>query len=192
MSYITQDLPVGTRCRPDIVAYEEKRLAGTRYHKQEYTRKDDLTWAQAEVTAEYLSSGTTMGRVCLKPSHTPYTTSSPDQIGWSYPDFTSARRFFAGASGMCNTKLEWGNRDHLQLLYDFVGRIIDPSPGMVDPNIVRVTNDTFGVMLKAKTYHRCEIILYPLENRSNSERQYSRSTQPSGGPTRDQGALNRF
>ena len=144
--------------------YEEKRLIVSPDEvpvKQEYTREDELTWAQVEVTAEYLSSGDDDEKGLLKAiTYTLYhLLSRPDRV--VVPEFYFGTKvfnlIFTSASASCNTKLEWGNRDHLQLLYDFVGCILTPSLGMVDPNIVRNTNDTVDVVLKAKTYHRCKI-----------------------------------
>jgi len=157
--------PEGTFCRPDIVAYNPEEApvsASTRNNTQEYVRTDDLTWAQVEVTAKYLSAQDTPETSLAKAiTYTCYhLLSRPDRVivpGFYFgPEGFSL--IFTGASGTCHTELEWTNRDHLQLLCDFVERIFKPSPQMIDPHIVRNTDDTFDVTLKTKTYPRCKIL----------------------------------
>jgi len=164
--------PEGTRCRPGIVTFDQNRLivsrdelpvsASTRNNKQDYVNEDGLTWAQVEATAEYLSAQDTPETSLAKAiTYTCYhLLSRPDRV--IVPGFyfgpSSFSLIFTGASGVCRTELKWKNRDHLQLLCDFVERIFNPSPEMVDPNIVRNTDDTFDVTLKTKTYPRCKIM----------------------------------
>ena len=175
--------PKGTRCRPDIVVYNEKRLTvpqdelsvsartrsntqdnatSTQGNTQSYTTEDDLTWTQTEATSEYLSAGDTNETGLDKAiSYTVvHLLSRPDRV--VVPGFffspTVFNLIFTGATGTCHTLLEWENPEHLQLLFEFVHRIFKPSPEMLDPNIVRNTDDTFDVTLKNETYCKCKTL----------------------------------
>ena len=180
---LLRNAPEETRCRPDIVAYNGKRLtipqdevpisASTRSNTQDnatstqgntqsYITEDDLTWTQTEATSEYRSANDTNETGLEEAiSHTVvHLLSRPDRV--IVPGFfftpTGFNLIFTGATGACHTLLEWENPEHLQLLIEFVHRIFKPNPEMLDPNIVRNTDDTFDVTLKKETYRKCKTL----------------------------------
>ena len=71
---------------------------------------------------------------------------------------------FTGARGTSHIRLEGTNREHIQLLCEFVHRISKPSPEIVDPNIVRrlalntVQGSGSDVTLRTKTYPGCKVM----------------------------------
>jgi hypothetical protein len=188
-----QNAPERTLCRPDIVVYNGKRLTvpqdeapvsartrsntpnnatSTQGSTQSYTTEDDLSWTQTEATSEYLSAGDT-NEIGLEKAIS-YTVvhllSRPDRV--VVPGFFFGPKtfnlIFTGVTGTCHTLLEWKNPDHIQLLFEFVRRIFEPSPEMLDPNIVRNTDDTFDVTLKENKYPKCKILSLtrPVERRT--------------------------
>ena len=163
--------PEGTLCRPDIIAFNQKRFMGAPDELSSSTSTQvpsdhvtigELTWAQIEATAEFLSAGDNQQSGLAKAiTYTAYhLLSRPDRV--IVPGFFFSRRgfslIFTGASGTCHTDLKWNDQEHLQLLCEFVDRIFFPSPDMIDPLIVRNTDDTFDISLKEKTYPRCKIL----------------------------------
>jgi serine/threonine protein kinase len=163
--------PEGTICRPDIIAFDQKRFGDVSDELSSSTRTqippdriktDDLTWAQVETTAEFLSAGDTQRDGLAKAiTFTAYhLLSRPDRV--IVPGFFFSPQgfslIFTGASGTCHTDLKWNENDHLRLLCEFVDRIFLPSPEMVNPLTTRHTDDSFDLTLKDKTYPRCKLL----------------------------------
>ena len=180
-----QKPPEGTLCRPDIVAYNQKRLLVTRSQHslstntrsntqsdatstqesvQSYAPVDDLTWAQTEATSEYLSAQDTITSGLEKAiSYTAiHLLARPDRV--VVPGFFFAPKYFflifTGATATCHTYLKWNNKEHLQLLSQFIERIFNPSSDMCDNNIVRNTDGTFDIVLKSEKYSGCKPLFY--------------------------------
>ena len=162
---------VGTRPRPDIVAYEEKRLIVSPDEvpiKQEYTREDDLTWAQVEITAKHLSSGDDDEKGLLKAiTYTLYhLLSRPDSV--VVPGFYFGTKvfnlIFTSASASCNTKLEWGNPNY--------SSISSAGPSLLVRGWLTLTSSVIPTTPStscSKRKHVTAAKLYPLENQYGSK-----------------------
>ena len=163
--------PEGTLCCPDIIAFSQKRFIGASNElpsststqvPSDHVRIGELTWAQIEATAEFLSAGDNQQSGLAKAiTYTAcHLLSRPDRV--IVPGFFFSHRgfslIFTGPSGTCHTDLKWNDQEHLRLLCDFVDRIFFPSPDMIDPLTIRNIDGTFDIKLKEKTYPRCKIL----------------------------------
>ncbi|KIM22938.1 hypothetical protein M408DRAFT_332617 [Serendipita vermifera MAFF 305830] len=177
------DRPAGTFCRPDIVAYDKSQLIveqpsgpRTRSKTKQLTPvvpTEFLAWTHLEATAEFASKGKSKADGLTQAlTYTAYhLLARPDRVvvlGF-YISHDSFILIITGASGTrCTTELSWTNVNHIQLLRDFIYRILKPSPHMVDPTITRNRDGGFDIKLNGENYSGCrlELIGRPIGRRT--------------------------
>jgi hypothetical protein len=171
---LPEDGPNGTLCRPDLIAYDSSlfvvqpenqptsaRTRSKAKDKSSFIDEENLAWMQLEATAEFHSTGTSKAESLLQAvTYTAYhLLTRPDRVvvpglHLSSSDF---HLILTGPSGTCHTKLQWPDSLHIELLRDFIYRIINPSSNMIDPTTTRNHDGTFTLKLHGKDYPGCRL-----------------------------------
>ncbi|KIM22937.1 hypothetical protein M408DRAFT_28288 [Serendipita vermifera MAFF 305830] len=169
-----KDSPAGRSCHPDVIAFDRSQLAvdratGSRTRSTinqsislVSTESEYRDWTRLEAIGVFESMGKEKEKDLIQVLKciARHLLSRPDRVVVLsfYIRHTGFYLILTGASGACRTtKLSWTNSNHIELLCDFIYRILKPSANMIDPTITRNHDCDFDIKLNESHYSGCRL-----------------------------------